>query len=204
MSELSYGQLFDKSWATIRQNLALSAGLTLVYFLAAVALSMIPFLGGFLTTLIVPGYMYSLIQIRDNKSIEYKDFFWCVQDFNRLLHWLVANTIKTIAIIVGFILLIVPGIYLAIALALSEPYFIFRKQDGIDSLKGSVHLVDQNWWFMCGLLLFIGILNIVGVLCFLIGVLVTIPTSTLILLYAMEALEKKHATEKNVIDASIS
>jgi len=195
MTEITYGQLFDKSWDTIKKNLGLSAGLTLVYFIGALALNMIPVIGGFIAGLLSPGYLYCLIQIRDKQSVEFQDFFWSFQDFNRVLHWMVLNAIKIIAIIVGFILLIIPGIYIAIALSLSTQYFVFRKQDGIESLKASVRLVNQNWWFMFGLALFTVFLNILGFLCFIIGILVTIPISVLILYYAMEELEKNAPKE---------
>lgn len=190
MSELTYGQLFDKSWDTIKKNLALSAGLTLVYFLAAIALNIIPFVGGVLAGLLTPGYLYCLIRIRDHQNIEFRDFFWSFQDFNRVLHWLVMYFVKIIAVVIGLILLIIPGIYIAVAVMVSEPYFVFRQQDGIEALKASAKLVTQNWWFMFGLVWLILFLNILGALCFLIGLLVTIPMSVVIVFYAMEALEK--------------
>lgn len=190
MSELTYGQLFDKSWDTIKKNLALSAGLTLVYILAAIALNIIPFVGSFLAGLLTPGYLYCLIRIRDHQNIEFRDFFWSFQDFNRVLHWLVMYFVKIVAIVIGFILLIIPGIYIAVAVMVSEPYFVFRQQDGIEALKASAKLVTQHWWFMFGLVWLILFLNLLGAICFLIGLLVTIPMSVVIVYYAMEALEK--------------
>lgn len=190
MTEITYGQLFDKSWDTIKKNLALSAGLTLVYFIGALALNMIPIIGSFIAGLLSPGYLYCLIQIRDKQSVEFQDFFWSFQDFNRVLHWMVLNAIKIIAIVIGFILLIIPGIYIGIALSLSTQYFVFRKQDGIEALKSSVRLINQHWWFMFGLAIFTVFLNLLGFFCFIIGILITIPTSVLIFYYAMEELEK--------------
>lgn len=196
MSEITYGQLFDKAWDAIKKNLALSAGLTLVYILAAAAFNFIPVVGGFLGGLLTPGYIYCLVRIRDHQNIDFKDFFWSFQDFNRLLHWLVMYIVKAIAVVIGIILLIIPGIYLAVALALSESYFVFRKQDGIEALKASAKLVTNHWWFMFGLILLLIFFNIIGLVCFVVGVFVTIPTSFLMLLYAMEALEKINVLEE--------
>jgi len=190
MSELTYGQLFDKSWNTIKSNLAMSCGLTLVYLLAVGVFNFVPFVGGFLSALMTPGYMYSLIRLRDQKNIEYQDFFWGFQDFNRLLHWLVMYIGKIFAIVLGLILLIIPGIYLAVSLLVAEPYFVFRNQDGIEALKASLKLTTQHWWFMFGLVFLLIFLNLVGAICFVIGLLVTVPMSVMILFYAMEALEK--------------
>jgi hypothetical protein len=190
MSTLSYGELFDKSWNAIKENLALSAGLTLVYIVAAAALSVIPILGHFLGTLLTPGYVFCLIKLRERKNIEFADFFWGFMDFNRLLQWVVLNIIKFVLVFIGIVLLVVPGIYLAIGLSLAEPYFVFRQQDGVESIKASMKLVGQHWWFMFGLLSLVCLLNLVGLLCFILGILITVPMSILIVYYALEAYEK--------------
>jgi hypothetical protein len=190
MSTLSYGELFDKSWNAIKENLALSAGLTLVYIVAAACLSIVPILGHFLGGLLTPGYVFCLIKLREQKNIEFADFFWGFMDFNRLLQWVVLNAIKIVLIVIGMIFLVVPGIYLAIGLCLAEPYFVFRKQDGVEAIKASMKLVGQHWWFMFGLIILVGLLNLVGALCFLVGILVTVPMSILIVYYALDAYEK--------------
>lgn len=188
--KLSYEQIFDKAWKVISNQLPLSAGLTIVYLLAFATLSLVPIMGGLAASLLTPGYIICLLKLRDSQHIEFHDFFWSFQNFNRVLHWFVMIFISFIVTFVGFIFLLVPGIYLLVALSLAQNYFVFRQQDGIEAIKASMNIVHQNWWFMFGLMGLIGILNFLGAIFFLLGLLLTIPMSVLLLYFAMEELEK--------------
>jgi len=189
MSTPRYGDLFQQSWEWIREQLPLTAGLTLVYMVASGALHLVPIAGAFLAAALAPGYVVCLLRIRQKKPINFVDFFWCFNDFGRLLHYYLMVVLMTIAIVVGMIFLIVPGIYLVVALHLSSAWFVLRKQDAIVCLKASMDLVNGRWWYMAGLLLLLGLLNILGACFFVIGLLISVPLSVLVGVAAMEALE---------------
>ena len=197
---MEYGALFDKAWGWIRDQLPLVAGLTLVYGVALGVCSLLPIVGHFAAMAIGPGYLVCLLKIRDRQNMDFADFFWTFTDFNRLLHFYLMFVIQWILICVGFILLVIPGVYLAVALSLSSTYFVLREQDGIQSLKKAKALTEGHWWFLAGLFLLIGVLNILGALFFLIGLLITLPLSVLVAVAALEALERK--TPVSVIDVA--
>ncbi|RYF69870.1 MAG: hypothetical protein EOO39_16765 [Cytophagaceae bacterium] len=75
------------------------------------------------------------------------------------------------AFIIGFasILLIIPGIYVAIALTLATAVLVFERQDVGQAISRSFKLVGDNWWATAGLLFVIGI--IVSIL----GMVFTLP-----------------------------
>jgi hypothetical protein len=75
-------------------------------------------------------------------------------------------------IVVGLILLIVPGIWLMVALFLCFYAVILDRKGPIESLRYSWQLVKGNWWRSAAILTIIGI--IVGVMYLLIGLIIGI------------------------------
>jgi hypothetical protein len=59
----------------------------------------------------------------------------------------------------GFIFLIIPGVYLSIALSL---IFIVRLEEGLgffDAVSRCIKLIKDNWWFTFGLIIVVGIIQ---------------------------------------------
>ncbi len=194
MSIIRYGEIFDKAWAQMRDRLPLVAALSLLYCLAGSVLSQVPGLGLFLSGFIHAGYVVCLIQIRDKNEMTFSDFFWAFTDFNRLLQLTLLGLIYYGMVIGGLVLLVVPGIYLLVALSLSSTYFVTRKQDAVESIKASMRLITHHWWSMAGLFILVGMLNIAGAICFLIGLLISLPMSVYIVLVTLDILEKNQPT----------
>ena len=59
---------------------------------------------------------------------------------------LAVNLVFMLAIFVGTLLLIVPGIYLFIALYFSPMLPITEGKSSIDSIRGSLALIKEHWW----------------------------------------------------------
>lgn len=58
----------------------------------------------------------------------------------------------------GFVFCIIPGIYLAVVLALTYSIHIFEKRDVTDSISYSFNLIKGEWWITFATFLVIGIL----------------------------------------------
>ena len=121
------------------------------------------------------------------KEVTVKDL-WHPEGF---LKFAAASLIAGLAILVGFILLIVPGIIASI-LFMFVGYLVIEKGLGpIDALKESARITEGNRMqlFLFGLAL-IGI-NLIGVLALLVGLLVSIPVSFLATVHVYRTLSKK-------------
>lgn len=185
---LGVGQLFDRAWGSIKNNLALVLGLSLVGALAAVALNFIPVVGGFFSTIIVVGYLACLLRLRLGQAFGFADFFWSFTNMNRFLNTMLATFLAGFAILIGTIFLLLPGIWIYTALAFSNIFLVRNDTDGITALRQSYDLVKGYWWYTFGIVLFISLLNILGALCFMVGLLVSMPLSMLILVEAADDL----------------
>jgi hypothetical protein len=88
---------------------------------------------------------------------------------HRLLSLLWLGIITTVMIGVGLVLLIIPGIYLFVALAFAVPVLLLEGQRGMAAVSRSMSLVSNRWWPTFGRLLVGLILIIVAV--FVVGVI---------------------------------
>jgi hypothetical protein len=56
-----------------------------------------------------------------------------------------------LAILLGFILLVLPGLYLCVALSLATPALLLAHKGPIDAMKFSLHLIHGHWWRTAGI-----------------------------------------------------
>lgn len=186
--KLQYGEIFDTAWKAIKDDLALVAGLTAVYIFGAWVFQHVPVLGVIVAAPLGLGYLKCLLQIRAKQVIGYQDFFWAFIDFNRLAHAVLMNVVLYIAYVIGFFLLVLPGIWALVATGFSSQNFVLDKPDAIESIKKSLNMVKGRWWNVFGLFVWIFLINMAGALCLVVGLLITVPISVMSLLIAAEKL----------------
>jgi hypothetical protein len=90
--------------------------------------------------------------------------------------FLVAGILSGIFMAIGLVLLIIPGIYLMMRYSMVR----FAVIDGAsitESLRKSAELTRGSKWHLLGFILVIILINIVGALLLLVGLLVTIPVT---------------------------
>ena len=71
------------------------------------------------------------------------------------LLWL--SIITGVLVLVGFILIIVPGIYLLVAFGIAVPVLMAEDRRGFNALGRSRELISDNWWHVLGCLIVAGI-----------------------------------------------
>lgn len=102
-----------------------------------------------------------------------------------------AQIVVAVAVLIGLILLIVPGIIAMLAFFMTQYLVVERKLWPIEAMKESARITKGNRWKLFLLLLAIIGINIVGFLALIVGLLVTIPVSMLALAHAYRMLEHK-------------
>jgi len=179
----SYKNYVSKSWQIINLNIPLFAAVGLLMVISTFTLNLIPVLGGWLSTLLWLGYLMVVKKMANSEEFGFEDILWCCLSFKRLLNAFLMSVLHSIGIIFGAVLLIIPGIWLAVSWSLAFPLFvrISEEKSGWECLKLSSQLVKGRWWWFAGLILVIVALNLMGLLLFGIGLLLTLPMSFIIL-----------------------
>ncbi len=87
-----------------------------------------------------------------------------------------------------FLVCLVPTIYLQVRWAFTLPLIIDRQLDFWTAMKTSWKMVGKHWFQVFGLVVVIGLLNVVGLCACCVGVLFTAPVGYGALMYAYETI----------------
>jgi uncharacterized membrane protein len=99
-----------------------------------------------------------------------------------------AHILTVIAIAIGFVLLIVPGIILSLGLAF-VPYLVVERGLGpIESIKESWRITKGHKWQLALLFLALLGINLLGVLALIVGVFVSVPITLIAFAHAYRTL----------------
>lgn len=131
------------------------------------------------------GFYLVALKVAKQRSTTFSDFF---RGFHYFLPLLLARIVTSIFIVLGFLLLIIPGIYLAIAYGFMFPLIIERKMDFWQAMETSRRVITKRWFSFFGLGLLLFLINLVGLLPFGLGLLITIPLSYCTYIAAYESI----------------
>jgi hypothetical protein len=89
--------------------------------------------------------------------------------------------VKSIVIALGFCLLVLPGVYLAVLLVFAELYVVAEGKGFLDAMVASKNLVHGHWLAVFGLCLVLGLIAFSGALLIGLGLLLTAPYAAITL-----------------------
>ncbi len=177
-TDFKSGNYFNKSWTVFWQAPWYFVGALIVWGLISGALRFIPFVGDIASMLIYPiqlaGIYIAVRKLLNNQPIEFDDFFKGFQFGGKLI---LPYILHVIMIIIGCVLLVLPGIYLAVAYTFVIPLALFYEEDAWSLLEASRKIVSKKWWSFLGFFFLILLFNLAGLLCLGVGLLVTIPVT---------------------------
>jgi len=115
------------------------------------------------------------LKLLDNQKPKYKDLFY----YKPIINFFLASILEGLIVVGGFILLIIPGIFFALRLQYTSYLIVDKNLGPVEAVKASWKITRGNAWnlFFFGILLFL--INILGFLCLIIGLFVTVPLSML-------------------------
>ena len=93
---------------------------------------------------------------------------------------IIVNVLVTIFTVVGFLLLLLPGIYLAIAYVLAVPLVADRGMQPWQAMEASRRAVGRHWFKIFGLYLVMGMIVLVSVIPLGIGMIWTVPMAIIL------------------------
>ena len=99
---------------------------------------------------------------------------------------LLLGLIKPILLTLGFVLCIVPCIYLGVAWSFGTVLVIDRRLDFWSALELSRKVASRHWFTILALVVLNAVFAVAGVLACCVGLLVTVPVALISLVYAYE------------------
>ena len=198
---MPYGEIFSFGWKKTKENFLFLLGILVIFALVSVLngalqeafrpqFGVLVFIIGIafwlLNVLLELGYFKIVLKLIAGEKPTYRQLY---EHYPLFLNFLLASILMGLIILGGFILLILPGIYLAVRLQFVPILVADKGLPPVDAVKAGWNLTKGRWLnvFVFDLLL-IG-LNILGVLALLVGLLVTIPMSSVSFAYFYRKLQ---------------
>ncbi|SHH74978.1 hypothetical protein [Desulfofustis glycolicus] len=87
----------------------------------------------------------------------------------------VAGILMSLLIASGFVLLILPGIYLAVGYSLTLPLMVVKRYGPWEAMEASRRLIHPRWWQVCGIYIVMYLIYVLSCIPFGIGLFWTVP-----------------------------
>jgi len=175
---LHLGQCFKTGWGLFKQYPGGFVGFCLLNIFIQAALNRIPYLGvaasAVASTPLFMGNFIVSAKLLQGQTPAFGDFF---AGFRYFLPLLLLLLVSGVFIGIGMVLLIIPGIYLAVAYIFASYLVVDRRLDFWPAMELSRHTVNPHWFGYFAFMLLLLLLNLAGALLLGLGLLVTIPVS---------------------------
>ncbi len=154
-----------------------------------------------LSTLIGMGVVAFYLAAHDNPETVELSALWHPQPFWKFL---AASILVGLAVGIGFVLLIVPGLIAAVLFMFTTFIVIDRGLGPIEAMKESMRIGSGHRWTLLGLIAVLMLIVIAGLLALFVGVLVAMPVSTLAFVHAYRVLSRRAGAAPVAPDARLA
>jgi len=191
-AQLGVGDLLRQSWSIFKANWTILLLLIIVLFLVqfipnmltaafedsglevlSPLISLVSLVLNLLTSI---GWTVAILKMARGEKVMVGELF---KHSGKLWNYALGTILVGLLVFVGFLLFIIPGIVWSIKY-MFVPYLIADSGMGARAaLKASSQMTEGIKWNIFGLVLALLVVNIVGMLALLVGLLVTIPVTTI-------------------------
>lgn len=189
------GACIGRSWALLKSDFMMLVAVTAVLIVVVggvgflLNLLLTPFVGPFVNQMLVAVftgglYGFFLKKIR-GEAVSFGDVFAGFTG-RCLVPLILVGLLTGILTMLGFVLCIIPGIFLAVAWCFAVPLVFDKGMDAWEAMELSRKVVTKHWFPVFLLLLVAGLIGLLGVLACGVGVFVAAPVCIGAVAYAYE------------------
>ncbi len=176
---IDIGQCLSRGMTLVSSNLAVTIGATWLAILLAVCVHLVPVLGWIAAVVLGPalfgGVQFLMVRRLRGEPVTVGDVFAAFNSSNAILQLMLAGLIAGVFVGIGTMLLVIPGIYLAVAYTFAFPLILDKHLEFWPAMELSRRVVHRHWFSVFFVVLLSAIVAFLGVLAVVIGLLVTVP-----------------------------
>ena len=158
------GRWISEGWAVVTADVGSYVVISLLFFL----LSNVPLIQG---ALIAGFHIYTMKKLMGRRA-EIADFF---KGFNFFIPTLVASLLIGVFTFLGMIALIIPGLVIAAMYNFTYLFIVDKRMDFWPAMQTSHAVVKNDYFGFTMFLILAFLVNVLGFLCLIVGLLVTVP-----------------------------
>jgi uncharacterized membrane protein len=175
---LPLGDYLKTGWGLFKQYPGGFVAFCLLNLLIQGLLNSIGYVGAVasiaITSPLLMGNFIVSAKLLQGQPPEFRDFF---AGFRYFLPLLLLSLIAGLFIGIGTLLLIIPGIYLAVAYLFASYLVVDRRLDFWPAMELSRRTINPRWFGFFAFVFLVALLNLLGAVALGVGLLVTIPLS---------------------------
>ena len=193
--DLNIEKIFQDAFRTMVDQIVACIVNTMLVGISCVFLA-ITVIGILAIPAVLGGYVESMIRMARGEKVGIGDFF--KTGFNRFGTLLGTTILSFLGIIIGFLCLIIPGIYLMIRWYFLYQNIVDRDASVFESFKQSSDMVAGLFWIILTLVILIAVIQAIGGT-LVIGTIVTIPYTSLLTAHVYLALNRENTEQAESI-----
>ena len=152
-------------------------------------------------TLISMGVVAFYLKAHDNPERVTLSALWHPHPY---WSYLAATVLVGLVIVLGLLLLIVPGIIFGLMFMFTSFIVIDRALGPIDAMKESKRITSGYRWRLLGFILLLALINLAGVIALVVGLLVTVPVTSIAFANAYRVLSDRAGAQPVPPDAVLT
>ncbi len=202
MNSFSIGEAFKFGIDKFRDHIEMSLLSTIVMFLVSILgpkevkgfhpLGILLIIAVVVLTIIVRiGYTKIYLKMADGQPVKIKEIF---TEYKLFWKYLGVSILMGLAIMIGFILLIIPGIIFALMYSMAPLILIDTNSGVVTSMKESAAITKGNRIKLLFFFFVACIVNFVGLAAFGLGLLFTVPVTMFASIHVYRTLSKMRAS----------
>lgn len=137
------------------------------------------------------GYNKIFLRIHDGESPKFVDIF---KEYRTFWRYLGASILYPLTVMGGLILIVIPGIIWAIRFSFSLIIVIDTKSGPIAAMKESYAITKGNFWKLVLFFIVMALINLLGLILFVVGLIISIPISTIAYIWVYRKLTDAKAS----------
>jgi uncharacterized membrane protein len=162
----SPGRWISEGWALVQADLGSYVLIAFLFFV----LSGVPFIQG---ALIAGFHIYTMKKL-SGRNPDIGDFF---KGFNFFLHTLVASILIGLFTFLGMLALIIPALVIAAMYKFTYLFIVDKRMEFWPAMQASHNIVRNDYFGFTMFLILAFFVNVLGFLCLIVGLLVTVPVT---------------------------
>ncbi len=169
---IGVGDLLGEGWAITKPNLGLLIVGMIVVGAISMAAAFVPFGSLIVGGPLAGGMIAVALRLVAGRPAEFNNFF---DGFKRFVPLMLTQLVMGVLVGVGVILLILPGLYLAVAFSFAMYLVVDRDEEFWPALMGSMKVVNGHIGLMLVFMIVMGLIAFVASIPFGLGLLVAMP-----------------------------
>lgn len=194
----SIKESLKQGWQKTKEHVELCLSTTLVLLVAGSLVGEGSGLGTFLlalalivvTIIIRIGYTKIFLRIHDGESPRFIELF---QEYKVFWRYLGVSILFPLAVLGGLILIIIPGFIWAVRFSFSPFIVVDMKIGPVAAMKESYAITKGQFWKIFGFWIVVALVNLLGLIIFGVGLLISIPLTTLAAVHVYRKLSEAKA-----------